>query len=406
MTKPKIRTITAFIDHEHLDSHGDFVKSSNKFEDEGYKVRTRRVSFANRHWSAESAVETSRKIESMGVWGFSSTFQDPLDESQIESASAIIQNSDNGFVNFELVGDDWTLDTNHIEPISKFISNVASGNGGINNFRVGVSSCLKSPTPFFPYSSNKRGESFAVGLEYVDNLLKIIRANSRNSLGTIREAIKNELKSICADIYKICKDISEDSGLEFLGIDLSLAPFPYPLEDQSVVEVIEELGNLARSRGDPIFRFGMSGTLFFHTFLTRIIKEVANEMDSPTTGFNGIMYSVLEDSRLGQRFADGTCGISDLLLTSTTCGCGIDMLPIVSRGSTKLIGGFLLDLFSLSSVLQKPLGLRVLPIPGSRSGDWTRFKHLFFTNTVIVDAGTGISVHQLPSQVNDSHFKF
>ncbi len=406
MKKPIIRTITAFIEHEKLVSHGDFVISSKKFEDEGYKVRTRRVSFAERTWSAESAIETSRKIESIGVWGFSSSFQDPLDESQIDSALAIIQNSDNGFVNFELVSDDWALDTNHIDPISKFISKVASKNGGINNFRVGVSSGLKSPTPFFPYSSNKGGESFSVGLEYTDNLLEVIRVNSRNSLTVIRNEIKEELNSICADIYRICKEISKDSGLEFLGIDLSLAPFPYPLEDQSVVEVIEELGNLARSRGDPIFRFGMSGTLFFHTFLTRIIKEVVDEMDSPSTGFNGIMYSVLEDSRLGQRFADGTCGISDLLLTSTTCGCGIDMLPIVNRGSTKLIGGFLLDIFSLSSVLQKPLGLRVLPIPGSRSGDWTRFKHLFFTNTVIIEAGTGISVHQLPSQVDDSQFKF
>ena len=376
MKKPIIRTITAFIEHEKLVSHGDFVKSSKKFEDEGYKVRTRRVSFAKRKWSAESAIETSRKIESIGVWGFSSSFQDPLDESQMDSALAIIKNSDNGFVNFELVSDDWTLDTNHIDPISKFISKVASKNGGINNFRVGVSSGLKSPTPFFPYSSNKGGESFSVGLEYTDNLLEVIRVNSRNSLTVIRKEIKQELNSICTNIYKICKEISKHSGLEFLGIDLSLAPFPYPLEDQSVVEVIEELGNLARSRGDPIFRFGMSGTLFFHTFLTRIIKEVVNEMDSPSTGFNGIMYSVLEDSRLGQRFADGTCGISDLLLTSTTCGCGIDMLPIVNRGSTKLIGGFLLDIFSLSSVLQKPLGLRVLPIPGSRSGDWTRYVSL------------------------------
>ena len=84
----------------------------------------------------------------------------------------------------------------------------------------------------------------------------------------------------------------------------------------------------------------------------------------------------------------------------------IDMLPIVKRGSEKLIGGMILDIFSLASMMKKPLGLRVLPIPESRAGDWTRFKHLFFTNTAIVDSGTGISIHQLPSQVDDSIFRF
>ena len=288
----------------------------------------------------------------MGIWGFSSSFQNPQNEKQMESALHVIRHSENGFVNFELIKENWVLDTNDIDPISNFISNASSEKGGINNFRVGVSAGLSSPTPFFPYSSYKRGGTFAIGLEYVDNILSIIKENRRNSLHTISDAIKEELEKICGEINEICMKISEDSGLDYLGIDLSMAPFPYPLEDQSVVEVIEELGNLARSRGDPIFRFGMSGTLFFHTFLTRLIKEVAEEMAPLSTGFNGIMYSVLEDSRLGQRFADGTCGISDLLLTSTTCGCGVDMLPIVNRGSKKLIGGFLLDIFSLSSVLR------------------------------------------------------
>jgi len=406
LTRPIIRAVTGFIGHQDIELYKALVDSSKIFEERGYKVRTRRASFENREWSKVSVIETAEYLDSMGIWGFSCSFDDPIDPIQIASAKTIIENSENGFVNFQLADDDWKIDTNQVDPLARFISNVSNNGGGINNFRVGVSFGLDSPTPFFPFSSNNGEKSFAVGLEYVDSLLKIIRENNRSSLSEIRASIAEELKEICSSISEVCEKISLDSGLAFRGIDLSLAPFPYPLEDQSVVEVIEELGNLARSRGDPIFRFGMSGTLFFHTFLTQTIKRVTEEINIPTTGFNGIMYSVLEDSRLGQRFADKTCGISDLLLTSTTCGCGIDMLPIVKRGSEKLIGGMILDIFSLASMMKKPLGLRVLPIPESRAGDWTRFKHLFFTNTAIVDSGTGISIHQLPSQVDDSIFRF
>ena len=172
--------------------------------------------------------------------------------------------------------------------------------------------------------------------------------------------------------------------------------------NQSVIEVLEILGNIGRSRGDREFRFGMSGTMFLHTYITSIIKEIVDSGKYKTTGFNGVMYSLLEDTGLSERFADGSIGISDLLLTSTTCGCGIDMVPLAHAGSKKIISSIFFDVYAISQVLQKPLGIRILPIPNSRPGDQTTFRHLFFSNTTLAEVSSGISFNQLPSQMKDN----
>ena len=193
--------------------------------------------------------------------------------------------------------------------------------------------------------------------------------------------------------------------LIFIGIDISLAPYPYPLEDQSVVDLIETIGNIGRSRGDVEYKFGMSGTMFAHTLLTSVLKEIVDSGNYKTTGFNGLMYSVLEDTLLSSRFSSGQVGLEDMLLLSTTCGCGIDMVPISDRNSKKTISSLFFDIFAISSVISKPLGVRILPIPNSRPGDLTRFKHLFFTNAILPQVSSGISFNDLPAQIDDSEVK-
>ena len=232
-------------------------------------------------------------------------------------------------------------------------------------------------------------------------MLEIINNNNRESLNTIRNILIEELGERFSDIAKKCEEIEKEIKLKFLGIDLSIAPYPYPLEDQSVIDLLEALGNIGRSRGDTEFHAGMNGTIFLHTYITSIIKEIASKSDFPVTGFNGVMYSVLEDSKLSKRYANGEIRVSDLLLTSTTCGCGIDMIPITGWGIHKSVSSLFFDIYALSNSLDKPLALRILPIPNSRPGDLTEFRHLFFANTRLSEDRSGISINELPAQKDD-----
>tara|TARA_B100000287_G_scaffold109996_1_gene102337 strand:- start:21805 stop:23061 length:1257 start_codon:yes stop_codon:yes gene_type:complete len=397
----KLRTITAFIDRKNVEILSRFSKETSLFEDNGIPVRTSRVALDFRDFQDDSFVEFSQLIEELGFWGYCISFDDPLEKQQITAAKKIISETVNGFANFSLTDSGRSLDSNHVEPCVDLIKAVSERNNGIDNFRLGFSFGLDNETPFFPYSKKLSTEGFSVGIEYVDICKEIIAKNSRKPMDIIREELLSALGNIVEKIMEICAEIENKSGLEFLGVDLSLAPYPYPLEDQSIVDLIETLGNIGRSRGDREFRFGMSGSMFLHTFITSVIKEIERNEKYKTTGFNGVMYSLLEDTGLSKRFADGSIGLSDLLLTSTTCGCGVDMVPIADIGSKKVISSIFFDVYAISLALNKPLGIRMLPIPNSRPGDQTSFRHLFFSNTTLAEVSSGISFNHLPAQMSE-----
>lgn len=398
----RIRTATVFSKRKDVMDLSKFIDSLGSFEESNIEVRTKRVVVDRKEFSLGDLVAFSKDIEEMGFWGFCVSFDDPTDEDQIASARKLIGETSNGFVNFKISKTEGKMDTNKIAPSTKLIEEISRDKEGINNFRLGFSFGLEEETPFFPYASMNGRTGFSVGLEYVDLIEEVINKHSRKPLGEIRRELKNRICWWLDNVTECCEKIEEKSGFRFLGIDISLAPYPYPLEDQSVAGLIEILGNIARSRGDMGYRFGMNGTMFVHTFLTRVLKEIVNSGKYKTLGFNGIMYSVLEDSVLSARFSNREIGVSDLLLLSTTCGCGIDMIPLSDRNPQKAISSLFFDIFAISSVLKKPLGIRALPIPNSRPGDLTRFKHLFFTNAVLPEVSSGVSFNELPSQKDDS----
>ena len=397
----RLRTLTLFSMRESIIQLENFMDATKILEKKGIDVRTKRVVVEKNQYSNNEIITFSKDLETLGYWGFCTSFDDPQDNDQVDSAKNIIRNTKNGFVNFRITDSDGDLDTNSISPSVDLIRAISRENEGIDNFRLGFSFGLDEETPFFPYSCVNGREGFSVGLEYVDLIAEVIDKHSRNPLSLVRLEMKKRICWFLQKVTKCCNEIEKKTGIEFLGIDISLAPYPYPLEDQSVVRLLERLGNIARSRGDMEFRFGMNGTMFMHTFISRILKEIVDSEEFKTTGFNGIMYSVLEDSLLSSRYSNGEVNMADLLLLSTTCGCGIDMLPLTNRSSRKVISSMFFDIFAISSALKKPLGVRVLPIPNSRPGDLTRFKHLFFSNAVLPDVTTGISYNELPSQSNE-----
>ena len=103
----------------------------------------------------------------------------------------------------------------------------------------------------------------------------------------------------------------------FTGFDASLAPFPD--ENISVLDVLQELG---------MEEFGSYGTVYLTESLTRMLKSALLESNVISAGFNGVMYSLLEDKGLCRDNNNDRFDINSLMLYSTVCGCGLDMIPI------------------------------------------------------------------------------
>ncbi len=396
-----IRTITGCFDQENIGQSKKidilFLELSSK-----YKVRTKRVALQPFNSNERKFQELLTYIGQSDLW-FCIPFDFNTNIDYYGFAKQALK-LENCFVNFIPTTPNKEILIKEILPISNFIRTIPQELGDICNFRVGVSVNCPPNIPFFPFTYQKDLFGFSIGLELAGFLYDLILQNNRKDLDYLQGAIFKELIDQLEKIQEDCIYASKKYNIPFLGIDISIVPFPYPLEEQSVAQIIELLGSMGRSRGDLPPEFGMSGSLFFNSFLSDILKKIVSDGRIKTIGFNGIMYSVLEDTYLCLRSRNYDW--NTLLLLSATCGCGLDMIPLCEETTVEEIGGMILDVCSLALKCNKPLGVRVLPITKAREGDITNFHHLFMANSRIKSSRQGVSILKLPNERVKKIFKF
>ena len=204
------------------------------------------------------------------------------------------------------------LDTRAVKACARIIYESASASpDGFTNLRFAALGNVPACSPFFPSAyASPRGEGFGLAIEGADLAVETF-ANAKNVLEAQKMLIA-QINTISKKLIEICSPFSE-KGMEFLGIDFTLAP--YPGDDVSIGKALENLG---------VSSLGMAGSVTAASILMSVMQQVK----IPRIGFNGLMTPVLEDSILAKRAADGTLGIQDLLLYATVCGTGLDTIPL------------------------------------------------------------------------------
>ncbi|UCB53011.1 MAG: DUF711 family protein, partial [Candidatus Zixiibacteriota bacterium] len=234
------------------------------------------------------------------------------------------------------------------------ISEITENGGG--NFRFCAWCNCKPGIPFFPAAYHEGETSFSVGLECSD-LATAAFSNSKNLLEAeqnLRSIVETELRKI----QDVAQQVSIEFNVRFRGIDASLAPSLD--EDESLAFAYEKLG---------VSKFGQPGTLAVSAMITGVLKNLSIK----TCGYSGLMLPVCEDFGLAQRASEGTYSLTDLLLYSAVCGCGLDVVPLPGDIAAEKIEAILLDMARLAITLDKPLSARLLPAPGKKAGDMTTF---------------------------------
>ena len=246
-------------------------------------------------------------------------------------------------------------------------------NNGFDNFRVGVSSNIRPHTPFFPFSVHEGACGFSLALEVVDEFLAIASQFAKEGINVLQEKFVEKLTTELVAIDEIGRHIEKDTGVKYLGIDASLAPLPNGT--CSVARLVELIG------GED---FGSSGTLFITSMLTDAIKASVLKSGCRNVGFNGVMYSMLEDDYLALRNKQKNVDLNGLLLYSAVCGCGLDMIPVPGDILREELESIIFDTASLAITLNKPLGVRLLPIKQLSFNEITDFNHDFLVDTRVV----------------------
>lgn len=358
-------------------------KAKLQFSEREISIRTFRINLSPIKSSEISDFSTQQKtlgkIDSIdkicdktGIRWFNIPFN-IMGEKNLESfrnfALNVFQRYPKTFMNL-IVTENNKIDFNAINASSKFIKDVSElDNSGYNNFRVGVSCNVKPDTPFFPFTFSSEELGFSVGLELPKEFLKIIESFKIKDLNLIRNEIIGTLTPKIKEIENICKNIEKETPLKFHGIDVSLAP--YPEQGSSVAELLEKLG---------LELPGSQGTLFLTSYLTDILGEIIKRGGIKSTGFNGVMFSLLEDGIMERMSNNNIYSVDSLISYSSVCGCGLDMVPLPGDIFPEELASIILDIAGLSSKLNKPLGVRVLPIPGKSENEFTEFNMDFLYN--------------------------
>ena len=127
--------------------------------------------------------------------------------------------------------------------------------------------------------------------------------------------------------------------------------------------------------------FGASGTVEISALLTRVFKSLQN-VDA--IGFSGLMLAVTEDSGLAQASIEGEFDIRSLLTYSSVCGIGLDTVPIVGDTPSDKLSALMRDTGTMAYRLNKPLTVRVFPVPNLHAGKLTEFESSDLCNCAVL----------------------
>lgn len=240
---------------------------------------------------------------------------------------------------------------------------------GFGNLRLAILANCGPGSPFFPVSYHQGSETrFSIATEAAD--LAVEAFSGARSLDEAGANLRAAIEETAQVIDGVSRRLAARFGFVFGGIDFSLAPFPETA--RSVGHAIEKLG---------VHAFGSSATLFAVAFIKRAI-ELA---DFFRCGFSGVMLPVLEDRTIAERSAERLYTLDSLLLYSTVCGTGLDTIPLPGDVTVDELAAILLDVATLSVVVDKPLTARLMPIPGKTAGEMTDFDFAYFANAQIMD---------------------
>lgn len=379
----RIRTITAGMELDKIGNPGrihgviDVLGQLRvAYQNKGYTVQSLRLATQPLaeylpDWVQASSIPELKKLDRImqetGVLCSVGPLRvDDSDSSELVSwASKMIEATSRTVFSINVASAKSEIRTDAIHTASEVIAALSNvGAAGQSNFRFTASACVPPGTPFFPAAYHEGEDTFSIGLE-TPNIL----TDAFTGADDIREAkalLRTDLQNAFEPIEEIGVKLAQENGLKYGGIDVSPAPGP----EASIGRAIETL------TGSP---FGSASTLA----ACGTITDVLNSLSVKKCGFSGLMLPVIEDPVLAARAIENRYGISELLLYSSVCGTGLDVVPLPGDISPEKLAGILTDVAALALKYNKPLSARVMPVPGKKAGDAVTFSHPVLHDCVV-----------------------
>jgi hypothetical protein len=381
----RIRTITAGVtlrdatDFDAMQSAVDFLSAASARFARTYEVQTTRIATQPLaqyipDWQSSGSLDAIAGLDGIAVDAGAMFNVGPVltNDNEVSDfgswASDLIAATSNTSLS-SFVASQRGLHARSIRAVAEAIAAIArTSPGGEGNFRFCATAFCPPGTPFFPAAYHDGEPAFSIGLES-PRLLAAALDGAQSRAEAIR-SMKARLNEALGPVEALAEDIAAETGRRYLGIDTS----PAPGLDASIGEVIERLA------GAP---FGTAGTMSACSAITTVLQGLT----ARTCGYSGLMLPVLEDTVLAQRAVEERYGVDELLLYSSVCGTGLDVVPLPGDITVESLAATIGDVAALAARYAKPLSARLFPVPGKGAGDLVDFENPFLTGSRVMAVG-------------------
>ena len=236
---------------------------------------------------------------------------------------------------------------------------------GEGNFNFTVNFNCKPFIPYFPagYHLSHLPNSFVIGLETPDLLVEVLKSVPKSPhnqfYADCYRAMLQALQYHVDQVLEMLSAVKLSGKFEFAGIDSSAAPSK---NCSSITKIYELMG---------LPYFGAVGSVEVSALLTKVFKSIQRV---PLVGFSGLMLAVTEDLGLAEGTQKQDFDIRALLTYSAVCGIGLDTVPVAGNAKAESIAAIMRDTGTMAFRLNKPLTVRLFPIPNKVAGDISEFE--------------------------------
>jgi len=260
-----------------------------------------------------------------------------------------------------------------VRRLGHIIKQCAEGSKDRDGIAAGKLAVLcNAPTdiPFMAGAFHGFGEAEAVvnvgvsGPSVVRSVLEQLPQDS--PLHEVAEAIKKTSFKITRVGEVVGREVAHRLGVSFGSVDLSLAPTPHP--GDSIAKILELMG---------LERVGTHGTTAALMMLVDAVKKGGAMATSSVGGFSGTFIPASEDHGMIEGVRVGSLSLDKMEAMTAVCSVGLDMIPLPGHTPPETLSAIIADEMAIGVINNKSTGVRLIPVPGKRAGQWIEYGSLY-----------------------------
>lgn len=211
-----------------------------------------------------------------------------------------------------------------------------------------------------------------IGISGPGVVRQTVEKNPKISLEKLANAIKQIAFKITRAGELIGQEVAKEIGVKFGIVDVSLAPTTKV--GDSVAKILEAMG---------LGRVGTHGTTAALYLLTDAVKKGGVMASQSIGGLSGAFIAVSEDIGMVESAKEKVLNIDKLEAMTAVCSVGLDMIAIPGNTKTTTIAGIIADELAIGVANHKTTGVRIIPVPGKKAGDYIKWGGLLGETVVM-----------------------